>query len=53
MWYVTVAGLTPGMSFQYKYVNKNADGSVVWESDPNRAFTVPCAETAAVNDTWR
>lgn len=46
-------GLTPGVAFAYKYIKKNADGSVVWESDPNRAFTVPCAATAVVSDTWR
>ncbi len=53
VWAVTVAGLTPGVAFAYKYVKRNADGSVVWESDPNRGFTVPCAGTAVVSDTWR
>ena len=55
LWYVTV-NLPPGTSFQYKYVKKEASGGVVWESDPNRSYTVPtgCAGATAVeNDTWR
>ena len=52
-WSVTVSGLQPGSSFQYKFIKKNADGSVTWESDPNRSYTVPCAATATENDTWR
>ncbi|KAF1915658.1 Six-hairpin glycosidase-like protein [Ampelomyces quisqualis] len=41
--------------FEYKYIKKNQDGTVVWESDPNRRFTTTsgCGSTAVVNDTWR
>ncbi|MCJ1313258.1 hypothetical protein MMC25_006935 [Agyrium rufum] len=55
LWTVTL-NLPPGLSFQYKYLKKEADGSVVWESDPNRQFTVPggCVGAGVVeNDTWR
>lgn len=47
--------LTPGQVVQYKYVNVGSDGTVTWESDPNRVFTVPggCATVATVGDTWR
>lgn len=55
LWYVTVS-LPAGTSFEYKYIKKETDGSVVWESDPNRSYTVPKAcgvTTATVNDSWR
>ncbi|ERS97853.1 hypothetical protein HMPREF1624_06024 [Sporothrix schenckii ATCC 58251] len=54
-WFVTL-NLPAGTTFQYKYIRKEADGSVVWESDPNRSYTVPkgCnTATATENDTWR
>ncbi|RHZ59208.1 hypothetical protein CDV55_102012 [Aspergillus turcosus] len=55
LWYVTV-NLPAGTTFQYKYFRKESDGSVVWESDPNRSYTVPSGcgvSTATENDTWR
>jgi alpha-amylase len=54
-WYATVT-LPVGTSFQYKFFKKESDGSTVWESDPNRSYTVPtgCAgTTVTVSDTWR
>jgi alpha-amylase len=47
------AGLPPGTAIQYKYIKKNPDGSVTWESDPNRSFTTPATGTTTRNDTWR
>ncbi|KAF7118916.1 hypothetical protein CNMCM5793_008552 [Aspergillus hiratsukae] len=55
LWYVTV-DLPAGTTFQYKYFRKESDGSVVWESDPNREYTVPSGcgvSTATESDTWR
>lgn len=54
LWSVTVA-LPAGTTFQYKYLKKEVGGGVVWESDPNRQFTVPrsCATTTTENDVWR
>ncbi|GIJ99501.1 hypothetical protein Aspvir_001633 [Aspergillus viridinutans] len=54
-WYVTVT-LPVGTSLQYKFFKKESDGSIVWESDPNRSYTVPtgCAgTTVTASDTWR
>ncbi|GES66595.1 alpha-amylase [Aspergillus terreus] len=54
-WYVSVT-LPVGTSFQYKFIKKRSDGSVVWESDPNRSYTVPAGcegATVTVADTWR
>ncbi|KAF2242271.1 carbohydrate-binding module family 20 protein [Trematosphaeria pertusa] len=54
LWYGSVV-LAPGTSVEYKYIRKDAGGGVVWESDPNREFTVPggCRSAAAVGDSWR
>jgi alpha-amylase len=38
--------------FQYKYIKKNADGSITWESDPNRAASTGTGPLT-LNDTWR
>ncbi|KAI1392313.1 carbohydrate-binding module family 20 protein [Hypoxylon trugodes] len=55
LWTVTL-NLAPGRKFEYKFVRVAADGTVKWESDPNRSFTVPSsctASVAAVEGTWR
>jgi len=44
--------LPAGTSFQYKYIKKNPDGSVTWESDPNRATSTGTGPLT-LNDTWR
>jgi alpha-amylase len=51
-WSATVS-LPAGTTFQYKYVKKNPDGSVTWESDPNRSYTTGTGGTAVINDSWR
>lgn len=55
LWHVTV-DFPAGSSFQYKYIRVESNGSIQWESDPNRWYTVPasCGSTTATeNDTWR
>lgn len=55
LWFVTVS-LPAGTVFQYKYIRVESDGTIEWESDPNRSYTVPaaCSTTAVTeNDTWR
>ncbi|MGI5231627.1 carbohydrate-binding module family 20 domain-containing protein [Actinoallomurus sp. CA-142502] len=52
VWSATVT-LPTATTFQYKYLKKNTDGSVTWESDPNRTYTTGTGTTATVNDTWR
>lgn len=52
-WFVSIV-LPAGTAFQYKFFKKESDGSIVWENDPNRSFTVPegCAAETEVHDTW-
>ncbi|MEU4693616.1 carbohydrate-binding module family 20 domain-containing protein [Actinoplanes sp. NPDC023714] len=52
VWKGTVA-LPAGTSFEYKYLRKNADGSVTWESGANRTATVPASGSVTLSDTWR
>jgi hypothetical protein len=55
LWTVTVE-LPVGATFEYKYIKKESDGRIVWESDPNRSYTVPtgCSgATATESGTWR
>lgn len=53
LWSSTV-NIPAGTTFSYKFVKVSSTGTVTWESDPNRSFTVPtgsCAVTASA--TWR
>ncbi|KAL4919494.1 Six-hairpin glycosidase-like protein [Aspergillus aurantiobrunneus] len=55
LWYVTVT-LPVGTSFEYKYIRRESDGSIAWESGANRVYTVPAAcavRSAVVRDAWR
>ncbi|KAK5129687.1 hypothetical protein LTR08_002979 [Meristemomyces frigidus] len=53
LWSATV-NLAPGTSFTYKYVVIGVDGTVTWEQDPNRSYTVPSSGTTATeSDTWQ
>lgn len=47
---VTLPGNT---SFEYKYIKKNPDGTITWESDPNRSYTTPASGSVTLNDSWR
>lgn len=43
--------LPAGTAFEYKYIEKNSDGSVVWESIANRSASTGAA-AATLSDTW-
>lgn len=51
-WTVAVA-LPPNTAFEYKFLRKETDGSVVWESDPNRAATTPGSGSTTLTTSWR
>ncbi|GJE98243.1 glycoside hydrolase family 13 protein [Phanerochaete sordida] len=51
-WTVAVA-LPPDTGFEYKFVRKGTDGSVVWESDPNRSATTPHEGSTTLASSWR
>ena len=46
--------MAAGSAVQYKFVKVASGGAVTWESDPNRAYTVPgCQGSASVSSTWK
>lgn len=49
IWKTTVS-LPTGQQFHYKYVKKNPDGAITWESGANRYYTPTTNIT--LNDTW-
>ncbi|KAJ7443198.1 glycoside hydrolase [Mycena galericulata] len=52
VWTVTV-DLPPSTTFQYKFLRIETDGSVVWESDPNRSATTDASGTQTISTSWR
>ncbi|KWV29406.1 carbohydrate-binding module family 20 domain-containing protein [Micromonospora rifamycinica] len=52
LWRATVA-LPANTAFEYKYLKKNPDGTVTWESGGNRSATVGSTGSWSANDTWR
>ncbi|KAJ7175109.1 glycoside hydrolase family 13 protein [Mycena crocata] len=52
VWTITV-NLPPNTSFEYKFIRKEVDGSVVWESDPNRSATTNASGSQTISTTWR
>ncbi|KAK4150222.1 Glucoamylase [Chaetomidium leptoderma] len=54
VWRSTIT-LPAGTKFEYKFVRVASDGTVTWESDPNRSYTVPqsCDTTALSESSWR
>ncbi|MGN8026431.1 carbohydrate-binding module family 20 domain-containing protein [Microbacterium sp. 22242] len=52
VWSATVA-LPPNTAFQYKYIVKDANGVVTWESGANRSYTTGASGAVTLNDTWK
>jgi len=50
-WSATVT-LPAGTAIEYKYIRKESDGSVQWESDPNNSFTTSSSGSTTRNDSW-
>ncbi|KAF8594589.1 glycoside hydrolase [Ceratobasidium sp. AG-I] len=51
--WVASVPIPAGTSFSYKYIRKTANGTILWESDPNRSASTPSSGTVVVNDSWR
>ncbi|KAH8996008.1 glycoside hydrolase [Lactarius akahatsu] len=52
VWAATVY-LPPNTAFQYKFIRKESNGNVVWESDPDRQDTTPASGTQSIVTSWR
>jgi len=51
-WFLNVS-LPAGTTVQYKFVDIQANGNVVWENGANHQYTVPASGTAAVTVNWQ
>lgn len=51
-WFLNVA-LPAGQTVQYKFIDIQANGSVVWENGANHSYTVPAGGTSAVTVNWQ
>lgn len=51
VWTGTVT-LPPNTAFEYKYIKKDPDGSIEWESGANRTYTTGASGSVTLNDTW-
>ncbi|KAF9039953.1 glycoside hydrolase family 13 protein [Panaeolus papilionaceus] len=52
VWSTTVS-MPVNITFQYKFIRKETDGSVVWEADPNRQATVASSGSQTLASSWR
>jgi len=51
-WRATVY-LPPNTPFEYKFIRREPDGRVVWESDPNRRTTTAASSPQLISTSWR
>lgn len=51
-WTVTLQ-LPASITFEYKYIRKDAAGAVTWESDPNNRAGTPAKGRFTITDVWR
>ncbi|KAJ3501538.1 hypothetical protein NLJ89_g9292 [Agrocybe chaxingu] len=52
VWSVTIS-LPASTTFQYKFIRKQSDGTVIWESDPNRQATTGSSGSQTITSSWR
>lgn len=45
--------LQPNTTLQYKFIRIETDGTIVWESDPNRNLTVAPSGSQNISSSWR
>ncbi|PFH45132.1 carbohydrate-binding module family 20 protein [Amanita thiersii Skay4041] len=51
--WATTVNLPAGTAVEYKFIRKETDGSVVWESDPNRQLTTGSTGSQTVTASWK
>ncbi|KAH9981799.1 glycoside hydrolase family 13 protein [Russula compacta] len=52
VWGATVY-MPPNTTFQYKFIRQESNGTIVWESDPNRQDTTPASGVQLIATSWR
>ena len=51
-WFLNVS-LPAGQNVQFKFIDIQANGNVVWESGSNHSYSVPTSGTGSVNVNWQ
>ena len=51
-WFLNVS-LPAGQTVQFKFIDIQGNGNVVWENGANHSFTVPASGTGSVNVNWQ
>ncbi|HWG19734.1 MAG TPA: alpha-amylase family glycosyl hydrolase [Terracidiphilus sp.] len=51
-WFLNVA-LPAGQTVQFKFIDVQANGNVIWENGSNHPYTVPTSGTGNVNVNWQ
>jgi hypothetical protein len=51
-WFLNVA-LPAGQTVQFKFIDIQANGNVVWENGSNHSYTVPSSGTGSVTVNWQ
>jgi hypothetical protein len=51
-WFLNVA-LPAGQTVQFKFIDVQAGGNVIWENGSNHSYTVPTSGTGSVNVNWQ
>lgn len=51
-WFLNVS-LPAGQNVQFKFVDIQANGNVVWENGSNHSYTVPASGVGSVNVNWQ
>jgi glycosidase len=51
-WFLNVA-LPAGQTVQFKFIDIQSNGNVIWENGSNHSYTVPASGTGSVNVNWQ
>jgi len=51
-WFLNVS-LPAGQTVQFKFIDIQSSGNVVWENGANHTYTVPTSGTGSVNVSWQ
>jgi len=51
-WYYDLS-VPAGTDLEFKFIKKDGDGNVTWESGDNRTYTTPADSTGEYDGTWK
>lgn len=51
-WYYDI-GVPAGQEIEFKFIKKDSQGNVTWESGTNRTYSTPTTGTDTIQFNWR